>query len=316
MDRLEAIAVFVAAVDEGSLAAAARRLRHSPAGVTRAIASLEDRLGMRLLHRTTRTLRPTSFGEAYLGTCRRVLAELETAERGAAAEQAAPRGLLTLTAPVLFGQLRLRPVLDRFLDANPGVQARLLLLDRVVSLVDEGIDVAARLAHLPDSGLVATRLGEVRRIVCASPDYLERNGMPLAPADLLHHACIQSSDAARVEAWSFARGRDGKRRALRSVAVQPRLTVNGAATAIDSALDGHGITRVHSYQVEAHLQAGRLSLLLADFEPPAIPVHLVFPQSRPATAKLRAFIDFAAPALRAGLASAAEVVGGGANPRG
>lgn len=316
MDRLDAIAVFVAAADDGSLAAAARRLHRSPASVTRAIASLEVRLGMRLLHRTTRALRLTAFGEAYLGTCRRVLDELKTAERGAAAEQAAPRGLLTLTAPVLFGQLRLRPVLDRFLDANPAVQARLLLLDRVVSLVDEGIDVAARLAHLPDSGLVATRLGEVRRVVCASPGYLERSGTPLVPAELLHHACITSSEAAGTEAWRFAQRPDSGRRALRPIAVRPRLAVNGAAAAIDSALAGHGITRVHSYQVEEHLQAGRLTLLLADFEPPAIPVHLVFPQARPASAKLRAFIDFAAPALRAGLARTAQVAAGGASPRG
>ena len=176
MDRLDAMASFVAAVDEGSLAAAARRLNHSPAGVTRAIAALEDRLGTRLLHRSTRSLYLTSFGEAYLLTCRRVLEELENAERGAAVEQTALRGLLTLTAPALFGQLRLRPLLDQFLDANPAVQGRLLLVDRVVNLVEENIDAAIRLAHLPDSTLVVRRLGEVRRIVCASPSYLDRRG--------------------------------------------------------------------------------------------------------------------------------------------
>lgn len=306
MDRLDAMAAFVAAVDEGSLAAAARRLNHSPAAVTRAIATLEDRLGARLLHRTTRALRLTGLGEAYLGACRRVLDELDAAERGATAEQEAPRGLLTLTAPVLFGQLRLRPILDRFLDAHPAVHARLLLLDRIVNLVDEGIDAAVRLAHLPDSGLVAVRVGEVRRVVCASPGYLDRRGAPLHPAELLQHACVMSNEAAGEEPWSFASAPGGRRRALQPVAVRPRLVVNGSAAAIDSVLDGHGITRVMSYQVEPHLEAGRLVRLLAPYEPPPIPVHLVFPEARRAAAKLRAFIDFATPPLRLGLAEGRE----------
>ncbi|HEY2133470.1 MAG TPA: LysR family transcriptional regulator [Acetobacteraceae bacterium] len=309
MDRLDAMAAFVAAVDDGSLAAAARRLRHSPASVTRAIAALEDRLGMQLLHRSTRALRLTRFGETYLATCRQVLADLDAAERGAAAEQEAPRGLLTLTAPVLFGRLRLRPVLDRFLDANPAVQARLLLLDRVVNLVDEGIDVATRLAHLPDSGLVATRLGDVRRVLCASPGYLARHGTPRTPADLVRHACIMSSETAGEDPWRFAPEPGGRRRISQPIAVRSRLMVNGAAPAIDSALEDCGITRVLSYQIESDVAAGRLILLLTAHEPPPIPVHFVLPPARSATAKLRAFIDFAAPLLRADLARTARVIG-------
>jgi DNA-binding transcriptional LysR family regulator len=208
------------------------------------------------------------------------MAELLRAEQGAAADAQTPRGLLTLTAPVLFGRLKLRPVLDRFLDANPEVQARLILLDRVVSLLDEGIDVAARLADLPDSSLQSTHLGNVRRVLCASPAYLERHGWPKTPADLLDHVCIMSNEPA-AEPWSFADG-SGRRRALRTVSIRPRLIVNAASAAIDSALDGHGITRVMSYQVAAAVAEGRL----------------VMQADRAMTAKLRAFIDFAAPLLR------------------
>ncbi len=298
MDRLDAMAAFVAAVDEGSLAAAARRLGYSPAAVTRALSSLEDRLGVPLLHRSTRGLRLTSPGEAYLATCRQVLEDLQRAESGAAADQQTPRGLVTLTAPLLFGRFRVRPVLDRFLDGNPAVQARLVLLDRVVNLIDEGIDVAVRLAHLPDSSLIATHLGEVRRVVCASPAYLERHGVPHTPSALSGHACIMSNDAA----WRFGNKEASRRLAVRAPAIHPRLIVNSAAVAIDSAIDGHGVTRVLSYQVESDIMAGRLVRLLATYEPPPIPVHFVRPADRSMTAKLRAFIDFATPLLRADLA--------------
>jgi len=303
MDRLDAMAAFVAAVDEGSLAAASRRLGYSPAAVTRAVAALEDRLGAQLLARTTRVLRLTPAGETYLATCRHVLAELDSAERGAAAEQTALRGRLTLTAPVLFGRVKLRPVLDRFLGVNPAVQARLLLLDRVVNLVDEGVDLAIRLAHLPDSALLATRLGEVRHVLCASPAYLARRSRPRVPAELAGHDCIMSN-----EAWSFAPAPGVQRRGLQAVAIRPRLTVNGPAAAIDSALEGYGIARVLSYQVAQDVAAGRLALLLVEYEPPPVPVHFVMPADRSIAARLRAFIDFAAPLLRADLAETARLI--------
>lgn len=306
MDRLDAMAAFVAAADEGSLAAAARRLGYSPAAVTRAIASLEDRLGAQLLHRTTRALRLTSLGETYLATCRQVLDELQRAERGAAADQDTPRGLLALTAPVLFGRSRVRPVLDRFLDANPAVQARLLLLDRVVNLVDEGIDLAVRFAHLPDSSMRATHLGEVRRVLCASPAYLERHGVPQTPSELSSHACIMSTEGA-AEPWSFAHS-TSQRCGLQTVLIQPRLIVNAAAAAIDSALDGHGIIRIGSYRVASDVVAGRLVLLLVDCVPPPVPVHFVMQAHRSMTAKLRAFIDFATPLLRSDLARISQLI--------
>ena len=307
MDRLDAMAAFVTAVDEGSLAAAARRLGYSPAAITRAIASLEDRLGAQLLHRTTRALRLTLLGETYLVTCRQVLDELQQAELGAAADQDTPRGLLTLTAPVLFGRLRVRPVLDRFLNKNPAVQARLVLLDRVVNLIDEGVDLAVRLAHLPDSSLKATQLGEVRRVLCASPIYLERHGVPQTPSELSSHACIMSNEAA-AEPWSFSHETGGRQRALQMAVVRPRLIVNSAAAAIDSALDGHGITRVMSYQVASDIVAGRLVRLMAAYEPPPVPVHFIMQADRSMTAKLRAFIDVAAPVLRTDLMQVSQLM--------
>ena len=298
MDRLDAMRAFVTSVERGSLAAAARTLRRSPATITRAIALLETGLAMRLLHRSTRSLRLTDFGASYLVTCRDVLATLAAVERGAAAEQAQPSGLLTITAPLVFGQLYLRPALDAFLDANPAVQARLLLLDRVVNLVEEGVDVALRLGQLPDSTLLATRLGDVRRIVCASPAYLARRGTPKTPAALREHSCIMERDGAETEIWRFA-PRTGRR--LVPIAVRPRLVVNAAAAAVASAVDGHGITRVMSYQAAAAIAAGELVVLLAAHEPPTIPVSLVLPPGRAQASKQRAFVAFVAPPLRRAL---------------
>ena len=302
MDRIDAMRAFVTAVDRGSLASAARGLGHSPATVTRAIAQLEGKLGMRLLHRSTRALRLTEFGESYYATCREVLSALDLAERGAAAEQAQPSGLLTLTAPLRFGQLYVRPILDAFLDANPAVRARLVLLDRVVNLVEEGIDIAVRLAHLPDSTQLATRVGEVRRVLCASPAYIERHGSPATPAALREHTCIMEHYGAELEIWRFAVAR-GK--ALFPVSVQPRLIVNSASAAAESAAEGYGIARVMSYQAAAAVKAGELVILLPQHEPPPIPVHLVMPSARSGAAKQRAFIAFAAPRLRQRLAASA-----------
>lgn len=302
MDRLDAMTAFVAAVDEGSLAAAARKLGHSPANVTRAIAALEEWVGAQLLRRTTRALHLTEFGEGYIDTCRHVLADLNAAKLGAAAARDEPRGLLTVTAPVMFGQLRIRPLLHDYLQAYPAVQARLLSLDRIANLVEEGIDVAVRLAHLPDSNLVAVRLGQVRQVLCAAPSYLAGHMAPKAPADLMQHDCLMSNSIAGMEPWSFAPGPGSSRKALQPVAVKPRIFLTGAASAVESAVEGRGIARVLSYQVEDHLSAGRLKLLLTGFEPPPIPVHLVFGAANQATAKLRSFVDFATPRLRTGLA--------------
>jgi DNA-binding transcriptional LysR family regulator len=302
MDRIDAMRAFATSVDRGSLAAAARGLGHSSATVTRAITLLEKRLGMKLLHRSTRALRLTEFGKNYLTTCREVLRTLDAAERGAAVEQEEPSGLLTITAPLMFGQLHLRPVLDAFLDANPSVQARFLLLDRVVNLVDEGIDIAVRLAHLPDSTLVATRLGDVRRVLCASPAYLAQHGVPETASSLREHQCIMERDGAETEIWRFAAG-PGRR--LLPITIRPRLVVNSAAAAVASAIEGHGITRVMSYQAAEAVAVGKLIVLLAQNEPPPVPVSLILPPGGARTANQRSFVDFAIVPLRKALGEAA-----------
>lgn len=297
MDRLEAMRVFVSALDEGSLAAAARRLGRSAPAVTRAIIALEGHVGARLLDRTTRMIRLTEAGERYAAACRRVLADLEEAELQAAGERAAPRGLLTLTAPVVAGARLLRPLVDAFLGEQSEVQVRLLLLDRVVSLVDEGVDLALRIAHLPDSNLVALRIGSVRQIVCAAPSYLAEHGVPQEPADLMGHRCIAQIHPLAGELWSFPPVAEGGR--LRQVRVKPRLMANSVEVAIASAVEGHGLVRPLCYQVADEVRSGRLRLVLTDCEPEPLPVHLVAPEGRLSVAKVRAFADFALPKLKA-----------------
>jgi len=302
MDRLEAMRVFVAALDQGSLAAAGRRLHRSPAAVTRAIAALEAHVGVKLLHRTTRAITLTEAGERYAASCRRVLTDLDEADMQAAGERTAPRGVLTVTAPLIAGARILRPILDAFLDSQSAVQARLLLLDRVVNLVDEGVDAALRIAHLPDSSQIAVKVGAVRWVVCAAPDYLARSKPIKEPADLADHNTIVLGHQSQGDAWSFD-GKDGatKRRSVRIAA--SRLSVNTIDAALGSAIDGHGVARVLSYQVQQELRDGRLERLLQDFEPPPLPVHIVVPEGRLAVAKVRAFVDFAVPKLKAAFAA-------------
>jgi DNA-binding transcriptional LysR family regulator len=299
MDRLDAMGIFVSIVDEGSLAAAARRLRRSPVAVTRALALLEREAGATLLARSTRAMRLTPAGERYLRACRNVMAELASAEESVGSEQLDLRGQLAVTAPATLGRLHVRPALDGFLDAHPGVAARLLLIDRVVNLVEEGFDAAIRIGHLPDSSLVAVKLGEVRRIACASPVYLASHPPLQRPADLAQHDCILFSQGAADEGWRFV---DPSGRTQRPINLRRRLSLNDAVAAVTSAAAGHGVTRILSYQAEAELRSGRLVRLLKDFEPAPLPVHLLHASQRPATARLRAFIDYAAPVLRDALA--------------
>jgi DNA-binding transcriptional LysR family regulator len=299
VDRLDAIEAFVVTVDRGSLSAAARALGRSAASVTRAVASLEERLGAQLLRRTTRSLKITEAGERYLTVARRVLAELADADKVAASALDSPQGTLTVTAPVMFGALHVRPLVGEYLRANADVRVRLLLLDRVVNVVDEGIDVAVRIAELPDSGLVATAVGEVRRVVCASPRYVADHPRVREPADLASHRCIAFSAATPSDAWTFGPGAGGGR--ARQVKVQPVLTVNSAEAAIAAAIDGHGVTSALSYQAASAVRAGRLVLLLEAFEPAPVPVHLVYPAGSTSAAKVRAFVALAVPRLRADL---------------
>ncbi|MFD1332606.1 LysR family transcriptional regulator, partial [Methylopila musalis] len=306
MDRLDAMAMFVATVDEGSLAGAARRLAVSPAKVTRALQMLEERLGERLIHRSARRLRLTEAGERSLSTYRAVLAELDQTEGGGAGDRI--DGLVAVTAPELFGRRHVVPAIGAFLAAHPAARARALLLNRVVDLVDEGVDVAVRLAPLPDSGIVATKLGEVRQLVCASPDYIARAGAPETAQDLERHACLGDVESEAGALWRFAEpaARRGRRF---SVTVRPRLAVNSAGAAIDAAVAGHGVCYALSYQVAEHIAAGRLRALLAPFEPEPIPVSLVFHPVPRRNVTLRAFIDHVAPRLRDDLAAVARRIG-------
>lgn len=297
MDQLDAMRVFVTAIDEGSLAGAARRLGRSPAAVTRALAFLESHVGVQLLQRTTRMMRLTEAGERYAAVCQRVLTELDEAELTAAGERAAPRGLLTITAPVMFGTLILRPIVSAFLKAHPAIQIRCLLLDRPVNLIDEGVDAALRIAALPNSGLIASRVGEVRRAVCAAPDYLAGRKTIAKPADLAEHDCIGISQFGQDDIWSFPPATAGA--AARNVRVKPRLTFNAVEPAVKAAVDGEGVARVLSYQIEPEIREGQLVVLLADDEPPPLPVHLLVPDGRLAIAKVRAFADFIVPRLKA-----------------
>lgn len=296
MDRLETMRLLVAALDEGSLAAAARRLGRSPAAATRAIAMLEQHVGARLLHRTTRSIRATDAGEPYAETCRQVIAALDTAGRMAAGEQSVARGLLTLTAPTVAGNLILRPALEAFLDLQPEVSARLLLLDRQVNLVEEGVDVALRIADLPDSSLVAVKVGEVRHVVCAAPAYLDHVPPIRGVADLAQHRAIALTQSRHGDRWHFPPAPGGSR--PRTVTVPARLTVNRVEAALASAIAGHGIARLFSYQIADAVRAGQLLPLLEGAEAEPLPVHLLMPRAGLASAKLRAFLDFATPRLR------------------
>jgi DNA-binding transcriptional LysR family regulator len=296
MDRLEAMNIFITALDEGSLAAAARKLRRSPAAISRAIAFLEAHVGAPLLHRTTRSMGFSEAGERYAVACRHMLAMLEEAETLARGEQAAPRGTLSISAPPISGEDVLRPILDDFLDDHPMVSARLVLLDRPVNLIEEGIDVAMRIAELPDSSLIATRVGtDVRRVVVGSPAYLSRYPPITKPADLAAHEIIAFTNFG-IESWSFAAAAGHK--IPRVVNFRPRLTVNTVRAALASAIRGRGLARLYSYHVAEAVRSGQLQVILPDMEHPPVPVHLLTPMGRSSAPKVRAFIDFATPRLR------------------
>jgi len=296
MDRIDAMKVFVATVDEGSLAGAARKLGRSAAAVSRAIAFLEAHVGTPLLHRTTRSIKLSELGARYATACRRMLTDLEEADMMAAGERSAPRGTLTITAPVAAGEELLRPILDAYMDAFPHVTVRLLLLDRPANLIDEGIDLALRISHLADSNLVALRLGEVRRVVAASPRYLASHPPIEEPGDLAQHRIIAMTHFG-IDSWSFPHP-DGTS-IPRVAQFTPRLIVSSVRGAIASAVDGHGVTRLFSYHIADELRSGALDLVLTDAEHPPYPVHLIAPQGRLSVPKVRAFVDFAVPRLRA-----------------
>ncbi|KFF46871.1 LysR family transcriptional regulator [Pseudomonas sp. BRG-100] len=287
MDRFHEMQVFLAVAEEEGFAAAARRLKTSPPSVTRAIAAMEQRIGTQLLARTTRSLHLTEAGQRYLEDCRRILAELEEAEEAAAGSYSIPGGQLTVTAPVLFGELYVAPVLGEYLDQFPLVNISALLVDRVVNMADEGVDVAVRIGHLHEPGQQAIKVGEVRRVVCASPAYLDQHGRPQRPEQLREARIVSSSSSQLVSEWTFVDAGQPLK-----IAIEPRLSVTANNAAINLARLGWGMTRVLSYQVAAAVAAGELELVLEAFEPAPLPIHVVFQQNGRIPAKVNTFVDF------------------------
>jgi DNA-binding transcriptional LysR family regulator len=287
MDRLDELALFVAIIDAGSLAGAARRSRRSAAAATRALASLEARAGTRLVERTTRRLAPTPAGLELAERARGLLAGYEAAVSGAAGDGV--RGLVRVTAPVLFGRKHVAPIVAGFLDTYAETQIELVLADRNLDLVEEGIDVALRIGLLAESRLVTRRVGQVNQVVVASPSYLAARGTPRTPADLSDHDTILGMVRANVREWRFGANR---------VRLAPRLIVNEVEAALIAARAGRGITRVLSYQAAEDIAAGRLVRLLATHEPPPVPVQLVTPSQGLRPARVNAFLDYATEALR------------------
>ena len=293
MNRLESMSVFIAVVEAGSLSAAARQLGMPLATVSRKVAELEAHLKSRLLHRTTRQLSLTDVGASYLAACRRILEEIGEAERAATGEYAVPKGELTVTAPIVFGRLHIVPVVAEFLAQYPEISVNLMLTDRVVHLMEEQCDVAVRIGDLPDSSLKAVQVGTVRRVVCASPHYLQIHGEPTTPQALTDHSCITFEVLSSVGAWVFGAGK-----AQQTVPVHSRLSVNTAEAAITAATLDVGVIRVLSYQVADAVQKGDLQVVLQPYESAALPISLVHKGQAPLPLKVRAFLDFVSPRLR------------------
>ena len=298
MDRFQAMNVFVHVVEARSFAAAARALRQSPPAVTRAVAFLEEITGARLLTRTTRSVTLTEPGARYYADCKRLLAGLQEAEAAAGGAYAKPSGMLTITAPVQFGQMHIGPIVGRYLDQYPDMRARLLLFDRFVNIVEEGIDLAVRIGHLADSSLSAIKVGQVRQVVCAAPNYFEKYGIPQKPTDLGKHRIIATTGSSVRLDWQFKSREGGNTRKI-SISPDARWQSNSIEAARNAAIEGWGIVRMLSYQSAPFVADGRLQPVLEDFAPDPVPIHLVHPEGHHAPAKVRSFVDMAVEILRA-----------------
>ncbi|MEM6421713.1 MAG: LysR family transcriptional regulator [Pseudomonadota bacterium] len=296
MDRLRDMEIFATVAEEGSFAAAARRLRLSPPAVTRAVAGLEDRLGVRLIQRTTRSMRLTDAGERFRVSALRILADIDGAEREAAGEMAAPRGHFSVTASPTFGRLVVGQVIARFLAAQPEVSATLFTADRIVNLVEEGIDIGVRIGNIPDSSLIGRRVGHVRRMLVASPSYLAEHGRPQTPQDLKTHRVIGFTGLMQTRVMTFHRAGESH-----PVTLSPQLELNDAAAGIALAEAGEGIAMAYCYALHEPVTAGRLVEVLHDHAQPARPVHVLYPEGRLPAPAVRAFLDFAIPELQAAL---------------
>lgn len=293
-DRFHLMHVFIAVAEAESFAGAARRLKLSPPAVTRAVAALEERLGVRLLTRTTRVVRVTEAGARYLEDARRIMTEMEEADAAAAGVNATPRGQLAVTAPVLFGKLYVMPIIVEYQSAFEQTTVSALFVDRVVNFIDEGMDAGIRIGQLPDSSLRAIRVGRVRRVVVGAPAYLEKHGMPQTPEELARHRLIASSRISPTNDWAFQSA--GEKRTLR---VQPRVVANTNDAALEAARRGYGLTRLLSYQVAPQLASGELEIVLGDYEGADLPVHVIHGEGRHGSAKVRSFVDLAVQRLRA-----------------
>ncbi|WP_299613582.1 LysR family transcriptional regulator [uncultured Tateyamaria sp.] len=293
MDRLQSLEVFIAVAEAESFAGGARAMGLSAPSATRGVNALEERLGARLFTRTTRRVRLTEVGQTYLEDARHILAQLQAADDAAVGAATNPVGQLRITCSNEFGRIYVTPILTDFLNMYPNVTSDVLMVDRVVNMIEEGFDVAVRIGSLPSSGLSAVRVGQVRRIICASPDYLTRMGVPQTPDDLAAHQIVSAGPVSPVADWRF--GPDQQQ----IVRVKPRLRLSSVAAAIAVAKQGWGLTRVLSYQVGPDLMDGTLHTVLKGFEPAPLPIHLVHAEGRRAPAKVRAFIDLARERLRA-----------------
>jgi DNA-binding transcriptional LysR family regulator len=293
LDRLEAMSVLLAAAESGSLSKASRDLRLPLATVSRKVAELEAYLNATLLIRSAKGLELTPAGRSYVSAAKAILEQVTEAERAAAGEYTEPKGDLVVTAPIMFGRLHVLPVVTRFLAAYPDVSVGLVMTDRVAHFLDDQVDVALRIGPLPDSSLIATRLGSVRHVICASPDYLAANGIPSTPDDLARHSVISFQSVSVLSSWDFE-----SESAEITASFRSRLSVNTIDAAIDAGLSGAGLVRAVSYQIVEHVRSGRLRLVLESFEPAPRPVHLVYGTQSRLPLKLRAFVDFVVPRMR------------------
>jgi DNA-binding transcriptional LysR family regulator len=293
MDRLESMAAFVAVVETGGFSAAARKMATPLTTISRRVSELEDQLRIQLLTRSTRKVAMTEAGAQYFLSCRRVLEEIDDAERLASGEYRAPKGNLVISAPVVFGKLHLLPIVLDFLRAYPDIDVEMRLIDVPVDLIELHIDAALRIGVLEDSSIMAARVGEIRHVICASPDYLVARGNPLHPGDLSVHDCVTLTPLHSPSVWTFTKGS-----AVERVTVHSRFAVSNAEAAVEAAIAGFGITRVLCYQAAKAIAEGKLTLLLRDYEPPILPAQLVYSANRQMPKKLRAFLDFVGPRLR------------------
>lgn len=293
MDRLHLMSVYVAVVEAEGFASGARKIHMSPPAVTRAVAALEERLGVKLLNRTTRYVRMTEAGQKYYEDAKRIISLADEADDAALGINAEPRGQLTVTASVLFGRLHVMPGIVEYLRRFPAVEVNALFVDRVVNMLEEGVDVAIRIGDLPDSSYRAMRIGSVRRVLCAAPDYLDTHGIPQSPDDLIKHQIILSRGLNPNNEMRFLHNGSSQ-----TVKLQPILSVSDNDSTASAAMAGLGITNLLSYQITEPLQSGKLKIVLSEFESPAIPVHILHREGRHSSAKVRSFVDLLAERLR------------------